>query len=124
LAYLIDTHVLIWAVEGNRRLGSTARDLLLDPASALHASAVTAWEFADLRARKRLPSVADFGVVLDRFSLRLLDVPADLWRVAERLPNLHGDPMDRMLIAHAIHADLAIVTADATIRSYPVRTVW
>ena len=121
---LIDTHVLIWTVEGSKRVSPTARDLLADGANTLFASAVTAWEFADLRARNRLPSLADFSVVLDVLSLQILALPTELWRLADRLPNLHGDPTDRMLIAHAIHADLGIVTADSTIRSYPVRSIW
>lgn len=121
---LIDTHVLIWTIEGSKRVSSKARDLLADGANTLFASAVTAWEFADLRARDRLPSLADFSVVIDVLSLRLLALPTELWRLADRLPNLHGDPTDRMLIAHAIHADLTLVTADKTVRTYPVRSLW
>lgn len=124
LDLLIDTHVLIWAVEASPRLRASAREMLVDPVNRLYASAVTAWEFADLRARNRLPTIADFAVVIDLLALRLLDVPADLWRLARDLPNLHGDPLDRMLVAHAINADLPILTADETIRGYPVRTLW
>lgn len=122
--FLIDTHVFIWAMENSPRLSAKARDLLLDPDNRLVASAVVAWEFADLRARKRLPDIVDFSVVVDLLSVQLLDVPASLWRLADTLPNLHGDPTDRMLIAHALHADLTLVTADVTIHSYPLRTFW
>lgn len=124
LDLLIDTHVLIWVVEDSHRLSAHARDTLLDPDHRLFASGIVAWEFADLRGRSRLPALADLATVIDLLGLRLLDVPADLWRRAESLPNLHGDPMDRMLIAHAINADLPLLTADATIRSYPLRTLW
>ena len=121
---LIDTHALIWAVEGSRRLSAQARDALLDPANKLFASGVTAWEFADLRARRRLPALANLQVVIDLLSLTVLDVPSDLWKLADSLPDLHGDPTDRMLIAHASHSDLTLMTADATIRSSPIRTLW
>ncbi len=121
---LIDTHALIWAVEGSHRLSRTAFDALVDPANRLLASGVTAWEFADLRARARLPTLAEFAIVVDQLSLVVLDVPANLWTLAKDLPNLHGDPMDRMLVAHAMHANLTLLTVDATIQSYPIRTLW
>jgi PIN domain nuclease of toxin-antitoxin system len=124
LGFLIDTHVLIWAVEGSRRLSTVARDTLLDPDSDLNVSAVTAWEFADLRARGRLPAIADFARVADLLAFRVLDLPGALWQLAADLPNHHGDPADRMLIAHAIHADLTLITADGAMREYPVRTLW
>ncbi|KQN26457.1 hypothetical protein ASE86_10140 [Sphingomonas sp. Leaf33] len=121
---LIDTHALIWAVEGSRRLSSRAHGAIVDPANRLLVSGVTAWEFADLKARGRLPVLARFAVVAELLSLTILDVPGDLWMLADSLPNLHGDPTDRMLIAHTLHADLTLLTADATVQGYPIRTLW
>ena len=66
--------------------------------------------------------MANFGTVVDHLALAVSDVPTDLWELADRLPDLHGDPMDRMLIAHALPADLPLLTADATIQNYPIRT--
>jgi PIN domain nuclease of toxin-antitoxin system len=40
------------------------------------------------------------------------------------LPQLHGDPFDRMLVAQAVVEDLDLVTGDETLRSYPVRSLW
>jgi PIN domain nuclease of toxin-antitoxin system len=124
LDLLIDTHALVWVVQGNPRMSSAVREAIIDPENRLYVSAVTAWEFADLRARNRLPALADLSVVLQRLAPTLLGLPADLWQLATSLPNLHGDPVDRMLIAHAIYADLTLVTADVTMRSYPVRSLW
>jgi PIN domain nuclease of toxin-antitoxin system len=54
----------------------------------------------------------------------LLDFPASLWELAETLPDIHRDPADRMLVAHAIAADLVLVTADRRMAEYPVRILW
>ena len=62
--------------------------------------------------------------VAEMLDLELLDLPANLWRRVESLPDIHGDPVDRMLIAHAIQAGLTLVTADRTMRKYPVPTLW
>lgn len=61
---------------------------------------------------------------MDRLEAVVLPLPQEVWMLAEGLPDLHRDPIDRMLIAHAIHADLTLVTADEVIRRYPVRTLW
>ncbi|MEH3102033.1 type II toxin-antitoxin system VapC family toxin [Sphingomonas adhaesiva] len=121
---LIDTHVIVWIMEGSSRLSKLARLAVTDPGSRPIVSAMTAWEFADLRSRGRLPATASLATALAIFDIRILDLPAELWSLADGLPNLHGDPVDRMLIAHALHAGLTLVTADETIRRYPVPTLW
>lgn len=124
LALLIDTHVLVWIGAGDRRLPKAVRDRLFDPGAELLVSAVTAYEYADLHHRGRLPAVADLAALQDQLDLQFVDFPADLWAIAATLPPIHSDPIDRMLVAHALARDLELVSADENIRRYPVRTVW
>ena len=121
---IFDTHALLWLVADYRRLGGRVRDVLLDPYTRLFVSAITAWEYADLHARGRLPGSVDLTDVLRTTDTTLLNFPATLWRRAETLPPHHRDPIDRMLIAHAIEAGLTLVTADEKMRRYPVKTLW
>lgn len=53
-----------------------------------------------------------------------LEHPADFAHVDDRLPLLHHDPFDRLLIVQAIQESLTLVTPDRKIHSYPVRTLW
>ena len=92
--------------------------------SLIFVSAVTAFEFVDLNARGRFGDIPGSGVLAERLRIELLDYPAAAWHLIEALPDLHRDPIDRMLVAHAIHAGLTLVTADATMRGYPVATLW
>lgn len=62
--------------------------------------------------------------MVDLLEAEILDYPASAWTVVETMPQIHLDPVDRMLIAHAIHADLTLVSADRAMRSYPVRLLW
>ena len=121
---LLDTHVLIWAPTGDPRLTEAAREALADPESELFVSAVTAFELASLQQRGRIAMTEDVGKVAAVLGLELLDLPAETWRVAAKLPDIHGDPVDRMMIAHAIAGDFTLVTADRLVRSYPVRSLW
>jgi PIN domain nuclease of toxin-antitoxin system len=124
LALLLDTHIIAWLLAGDRRLKAHVRDIIFDGDTQLFVSAVIAWEYTDLALRGRLPSVELFENLQELLKIQLLDVPSSLWRLAETMPMLHKDPVDRMLIAHAIHADLTLVTSDKIMRDYPVKSLW
>ena len=123
-ALLIDTQVLIWMAVDQYRLSRRFRERLGDIRTEVQVSAVTAFEFADLQRRRRLPISDPLNEIRARFDLEIVDFPAAAWTIATRLPAIHGDPVDRMLIAHAIVADSTLVTADKLIRRYPVATFW
>jgi PIN domain nuclease of toxin-antitoxin system len=121
---LLDTQVLVWIGANDRRLSDTVRQVLANAASRLFVSAVTAWEFADLEIRGRLPRSVSLRPIVEQLSAKLLDLPASTWETISSLPPLHRDPVDRMVIGHAINADLTLVTGDAIMRRYPVKTLW
>jgi len=121
---ILDTHVLLWLTTGDRKLSRKLIDKLADPDTRCFVSAVTAWEFSDLHFRGRLPGSVALPRVQERLGFDILDFPADLWKEAERLPSVHGDPVDRMLVAHARMLDMTLVTADKNMRRYPVQSLW
>lgn len=124
MAHLIDTHALVWAALGDRRLSQTAAETLTDPHADLIVSAATACEFADLNRRGRFEVDLPLRPILDRLKAVVIDLPAACWSLMDGLPRLHRDPVDRMLIAHAMHEDHILITSDATIQKYPVRWLW
>ncbi len=119
---LLDTHILLWAVLEDQRLPPRAAAMIKDGSNTLHFSAVTIWEVAIKTSRRR----ADFR--LDPLLLRrqLLDndyaelsVTGEHAAAVARLPDLHKDPFDRLLAAQASEEGMLLVTADATLASYP-----
>ncbi len=110
-------------VNGDRRLTPSFVTALQNPDATLHVSAVTAYEYADLQNRKRIPVDEPLAELIDRFDLSIEPFPANCWQVAALLPDIHRDPVDRMLIAHALSADMTLVTADQFIRRYSVALV-
>lgn len=121
---LLDTHVLVWFAAGDARLGGQFLSLLPDAATRLFVSAVTAHEYVDLLARGRFGEGASLDQLRDLMGFHLLDFPAESWETVQTLPDIHRDPVDRMLVAHAITLGLPLATADATLAQYPVRIVW
>lgn len=121
---LIDTQVLAWLLSGDRRLRQRWIDLLAEPEATGLISAVIAWEYSDLRRRGRLPVDEDIADLIAIFGFAVIDFPADCWAMVSALPNIHRDPIDRMLVAHALAVDATLITSDADIRRYPVKSVW
>lgn len=121
---LIDTQALAWIGTDSPRLSTAAADVLFNGSTDLFVSAVTAYEFADLNHRKRFAADLPLGPLLEMLGAEVIDFPAACSALAALLPHHHFDPVDRMLIAHAIHAELTLVTADEVMRRYPVRSLW
>ena len=125
---LLDTCTLLWLARGDRSLSAAARDLLGRPGVEACVSVVSAWEIAIKHGLGRLPlpvPLPDFVPALRaRYGLTSLAVDEDSALHVAKLPRLHSDPFDRMLVSQAIVHGLTIVTADPKITQYPARTIW
>jgi PIN domain nuclease of toxin-antitoxin system len=120
---LLDTQILVWMVNGDKRLRPAMCDLIFAPNSELFVSAVIAYEYTDLSARKRLPVDEPIEELISRFEIVVLPLPYNAYSYLAHLPNIHRDPVDRMLITHALAENMTLVTADANIRRYPVKYI-
>jgi PIN domain nuclease of toxin-antitoxin system len=122
---LLDTHVLIWFAAGDRRLKPHVRSSLTDPAAEIFVSVITNWEIAVKKRRSPeylLPGPIDD--IIERAGFRRLDLEFTTPRALDALPELHGDPFDRLLAAQALHHGLRLVTGDRALRHYPVEILW
>ncbi len=120
---LLDTHVALWALSSPEWIAPEVREMLSDPAHAVHVSAATVWEVEIKRAIGKLSAPDGFaGECLDR---GFDPLPIDLAHAerAGRLPPHHADPFDRMLIAQAFEEDLVLVSDDRALAAYGVRTM-
>jgi len=125
---LLDTCAFLWLIADARELSRDARDLFREPANEVYLSSVAAWEIAVKYALGRLPLPAppERLIPLHRRQHGITGLPLDEESVlqAHRLPPLHRDPFDRMLICQAIVHGMAILTPDPLIAQYAVRVVW
>jgi PIN domain nuclease of toxin-antitoxin system len=117
---LLDTHILIWLVLNDRRLSAKQRDAIADPDNALLISPVVAYELAHLQITGRIPLQEPVDRLQELVGFQLIALPPETWRSVAGLPDIHRDPIDRLLIAHALCSESSLVTADANIRRYPV----
>lgn len=108
---------------GDPRLRRIDQATLADPARPLVVSAVVAFELADLQRRGRLAMTESLDFLREHMEFEVAGLPADTWRLAAELPLIHRDPVDRMLVAHALAGGFTLATADANIRKYPVPVI-
>jgi PIN domain nuclease of toxin-antitoxin system len=125
---LLDTVTFLWFVAGSKDLSRKAKDALRDPANDVFLSSVSAWEIAVKHrlGRLPLPDRPEVWIPEQRhahaFEALPLDEAAAL--TLPRLPDLHRDPFDRMLICQALFERLTLVTPDEAVRAYPAPTLW
>ena len=117
---LVDTHVALWALAEPARLTDLERQTLADTPGERYLSPVSVWEAAIKRETGKLTAPPHLSAVLTR-PFRLLELTAELLETAAELPRHHGDPFDRVLIAHARRDDLVVLTRDAAFAAYGVR---
>lgn len=116
---LLDSHVVLWWLEGSASLGPRSLELITSADEAF-VSAVTPWELGIKRALGKLSMPSGLTEVLDAGGFTSLSVSASHAEVAPLLPAIHRDPFDRMLVAQAQLESLLLVTADAALANYDV----
>ena len=125
---LLDTATFLWAVSDAPEFSEEAREIFADPGNEIHLSSVSAWEIAVKYALGKLPlpEPPERFVPLQRkqHGIEPLQLDEESALHLSRLPPLHRDPFDRMLVCQAVVNHLVILTPDELIQQYPVRTVW
>lgn len=125
---LLDTCVFLWFALGARELSEKAREALLEPEAVRLLSASSAWEIAikNSAGRLHLPAPVDAWLPMARERLAVTSLPVEESAALQvgKLPPLHRDPFDRILVAQAIVHGCVLVTPDEAIAAYPVRTLW
>ena len=118
---LLDTHVLLWAAASSHRLSPETREWLEDGANEVYHSAASLWEIAIKSSLGRTDFQIDLPALeaaLPAIGLIELPVTGSHAVAVTRLPPLHRDPFDRILIAQSVAERLTLVTHDARLERY------
>lgn len=128
MRYLLDTSTFLWFIGEPQRLTHRVLDLIADSANEILLSHVSAWEIAvkvgagKLRFDERLEDLLPREMQNHAFpglAIQLRHVLS-----VGRLPLLHRDPFDRLLICQALGEDLPILSGDRAIAQYGVPVIW
>jgi PIN domain nuclease of toxin-antitoxin system len=125
---LLDTCTFLWIVSDAPELSKLSRELFREPSNAVFLSAVSVLEISVkyTLGKLKLPQTPDKYIPLQRERHMVDSLALDESSVlhVNRLPQLHKDPFDRMLICQAIDHGMVILTPDELISQYPVASRW
>jgi PIN domain nuclease of toxin-antitoxin system len=122
MSLLLDTHVVLWWLTDDPTLSDQVKERL-DHEPDVHVSAATIWEIAIKQAIGKIPEPADLPERITSAGFVSLPIDPRHAITAGRLPLLHRDPFDRMLVAQAQCEGLTLVTRDENCQKYDVETL-
>jgi len=121
---LLDTHIFLWYIGGDMRVGANVRAAIED-AEAAYLSAASVWEATIKYQIGKLPLPEPphpwFSVQRERHGIESLPIDEASAAHLSKLEWHHRDPFDRILVCQAIEYGLQIVTVDPVLSKYPAK---
>ena len=124
--YIIDTHALLWYLRNSDELSETAHKII-DNEDTIFVSIASLWEIAIKHSLGKLElefSISQIENLCYKKDISILPIKAFHLDELERLPKIHNDPFDRLIICQARTENLLLITRDTIIPKYDVKTVW
>ncbi len=125
--YLLDTNALLYFLYDSEKLSQKASDIIYHNDAKICVSIVSMWEIAIKSSNGKLQIKSSISKIADTCEKEQFEIlPIKPFHLDEigRLPAIHGDPFDRLIISQAISENLVIVTRDETIPLYNVSVLW
>ncbi len=127
MAYLLDTHALIWFLEGDERLSSKAKEIIIDDNADIYLSIASLWEMAikiSLGKLQLSQSLDQVIATVEQQSITLLPIKTSHVLTLLNLPFEHRDPFDRLLISQSLVESYKLISNEAIFLQYGVDRVW
>jgi len=119
--YLIDTHILLWYMVGDKRVNKETHTILEDPSNTIFLSNVSLWEIAiktSIGKLKLKGNMVDLEKYLLEIGCQILPFDFEDLETLLILPFHHQDPFDRLIIAQGKNKSLEIITNDSYFKEY------
>ena len=124
---LLDTHIFWWFISADTQLPQKVRDAIRDSDNEVDLSAISVWEVIVKYqlGKLLLPESPEIYLPKQRDLHQISSLPFNETSVIQlaKLPPLHRDPFDRMLVCQALQHNLTIATVDPIVRAYPVNFI-
>lgn len=128
MRFLIDTHVFLWFINGDRRLSLAVRSAIEDVNNDVLLSIVSIWEIAIKTSIGKLQLAAPFAELIPtqiiENEIELLPIQMHALNIVATLPLYHRDPFDRLLIAQSMEHSVPFASDDTKFTAYEVSLFW
>jgi PIN domain nuclease of toxin-antitoxin system len=120
---LLDTHTLIWYIQGNEKLGEKNKLIIENPENRKYFSIASIWEMAlKINSGKlQISQPLQFFIPLE---IELVSIKLDHIYQLERIPFLHKDPFDRLIISTSITENFFVMSIDENFEKYDINLIW
>ena len=125
--YLLDTHVLIWFLNGDKSLSPKARKAIESDNATNFVSIASLWEISIKLSLDRISIKVPFenlGIELEKNNFQLLPITLADTVILSTLPFNHRDPFDRLIISQSISNDFTLISKDKEFSSYEIKLLW
>ena len=128
MKYLLDTHVVLWFLNGEKtHLSNTAKNIIEDQRNIKFVSLASIWEVGIKIGIGKLEfpgNTSGFVKQIENNGFKFLPITTDDIITIEQLPHIHKDPFDRLLIATALAEQMTLITDDDNVARYDVPIIW
>lgn len=128
---LIDTHVLIWFLEGSNLLAASSRQIIASPANNVFVSIASIWEIAIKISVGKLILAKPLADVIKQIAaenIEILPISPEHALQVSTLPFHHRDPFDRIIVSQAIVENIDFISTDTIFDDYlkglPIKRIW
>jgi len=124
---LLDTHTLIWFINGDKDLSDNAKEGIIGNPYNNFVSIASIWEISIKISIDKIElksSFKDFILQIKKNSFYILPISTTDTLALSVLPFYHRDPFDRMIIAQAKNNNFQIITKDSVFKKYHVAVLW
>lgn len=124
---LLDTHVLIWFINGDNKLFVKAKNLIKNINNKCYVSIASIWEIALKISLGKLDINGGFdeiSSIMDTYEFELLPISYEHIQQLLKLEYHHRDPFDRIIISQGIVENVDIISIDSNFRLYPIKIIW
>ena len=124
---LLDTHTLLWYIDGNEKISDAARTLIEEKGIVNFVSLISLWEISikiSLGKLEILTPFSNFSQLINENGFEILPISFEDILLLTNLPFHHRDPFDRMLVVQSINNNLKILSRDEILDNYQVNRIW
>jgi PIN domain nuclease of toxin-antitoxin system len=118
MKYLLDTHILIWWAEDNRKLKPEYKEIIADGENMIFVSVVSVWEVMIKTKLKKIKLKTSIDKIIEKYDFQVLEIKLDHVLELNKLKDYHKDPFDRLLITQSKVEDMILLTDDKLINQY------
>lgn len=127
MAFLLDTHAFLWFAAGDKLLPETIKSKIPDINQPCYLSVASLWEITIKNQIGKLTlgiSLRELFEFTEINQIEIIPISLDHLLTLSKLPPVHNDPFDRIIVAQAISEKLALISQDKGLKKYKVRQLW